>query len=477
MSTADSTPEGIAIIGMSGRFPGAPNIDAFWRNLLNGEETISTISGTGPTGDGAYVPRRGLLEKPEWFDAAFFGISPREAEVMDPQQRVFLEECWNALEDAGCDPTRHAGAIGVFAGMSNNTYWAQNVVHHPELIESVGWLTAMMANEKDYLATRVAYKLNLRGPALSIYTACSTSLVAVCQAVQGLLNYTCDVALAGGISITFPHERGYHYDESGTLSSDGHCRAFDSQAAGTVSSNGVGVVTLKRLADAIADNDQIYAVIKGAALNNDGSNKVSFTAPSVAGHAEVISLAHALAGIDPRSIGYIETHGTGAPLGDPIEIAGLTQAFRAGTEDRNYCAIGSVRTNIGHLDAAAGIAGLIKTALALKHRRAPSSLHFAKTKSSAAPRRITVRRRNQGAQLAKRRRTASRRCQLLWRRRHERACRPRRTAKTFAPSPKRSCASVRPSTFRQKRVCRGGTRGSWQLSSNNRLQSICAMSP
>jgi acyl transferase domain-containing protein len=376
MSAPESTIEAVAIIGMAGRFPGAANVAEFWANLVAGRETIAEISGPERTGPGAYIPRRGLLEKPEWFDAAFFGVSPREAEVMDPQQRVFLEECWAALEDASCDPTRYAGAIGVFAGMSNNTYWAQNVVHHPELAESVGWLTAMMGNEKDYLATRVAYKLNLRGPALSIHTACSTSLVAVCQAVQSLLAYSCDVALAGGVSITFPHERGYHYDEGGILSPDGHCRAFDANAAGTVFSNGVGVVALKRLSEALADGDHIYAVIKGAALNNDGSNKVSFTAPSVEGHAEVIALAHAMAGVDPRSIGYVEAHGTGTPLGDPIEVAGLARAFRAGTNDVGFCALGSVKTNIGHLDAAAGIAGLIKAALAVKQGKIPASLNF-----------------------------------------------------------------------------------------------------
>ncbi len=386
MTEAQPALEGIAIVGMAGRFPGARNVAEFWRNLLAGEESIATLSdeqlrASGidlekERAEGTYIPCRGLMDRPEYFDAAFFGISPREAEVMDPQQRIFLEECWHALEDAGCDPARYAGAVGVFAGMSNNTYWANNVTHHPELIESVGWLTAMMGNEKDYLATRAAYKLNLRGPAISIHTACSTSLVAVCQAVQALLSYACDAALAGGISATFPHERGYRFDDGGIVSPDGHCRAFDEKAGGTVFSNGCGVVMLKRLADAVADGDQIYAVIKGAALNNDGSGKVSFTAPSVNGHAEVIALAHALAGISPRSIGYVEAHGTGTPLGDPIEIAGLTQAFRAGTEEKGFCAIGSVKSNIGHMDAAAGIAGLIKTALCLRHAKIPASLHF-----------------------------------------------------------------------------------------------------
>ncbi len=386
MSPIESQHEGIAIIGMAGRFPGARNIAEFWQNLTAGAETISQLtdgqlSAAGLNAaklraDSSYVAARGLMERPEWFDSAFFGITPKEAEVMDPQQRVFLEESWTALEDAGCDPARYPGAIGVFAGMSNNTYFANNVAGHPELIDAVGALTAMMGNEKDYLATRVAYKLNLKGPALSIYTACSTSLVAVCQACTALLNFQCDAALAGGVSITFPQERGYTFQDGGITSLDGHCRAFDADAAGTVFSSGVGIVVLKRLAEALADGDQIYAVIKGSALNNDGSQKVSFTAPSVDGHAEVIALAQALAGFAPETISYIEAHGTGTPLGDPIEIAGLTQAFRAGTDAKNFCAIGSVKTNIGHLDVAAGVAGLIKTALALRHGVLPPSLHF-----------------------------------------------------------------------------------------------------
>jgi len=366
--------EGIAIIGLAGRFPGARNVAEFWANLVAGRETIARHAEDLSRPN--YVPARGILDRPEWFDAGFFGLTPREAEVIDPQQRVFLEEAWTALEDAGIDPARPPGPIGIFAGMSNNTYWANNVSTRPDLIESVGWLNAMMGNEKDYLATRVAYKFDLRGPAISLYTACSTSLVAVCQACTSLLNFQCDAALAGGISITFPQERGYEYHEGGITSPDGHCRTFDVKAAGTVFSHGVGVVVLKRLADALAAGDQIYAVIKGHALNNDGSSKVSFTAPSVDGHAEVIALAQGLADFSPESISYIEAHGTATPLGDPIEIAGLTTAFRSETARTGFCAIGSVKTNIGHLDAAAGVAGLIKTALALKHGKIPASLHF-----------------------------------------------------------------------------------------------------
>jgi acyl transferase domain-containing protein/glutamate-1-semialdehyde aminotransferase len=324
-----------------------------------------------------YVSTRGILDDIELFDADFFGINPREAEVLDPQQRVFLEVAWEALEAAGHEPKGFSGSIGVFAGMSNNYYLPQNLASRADVTDLVGWLTTMMANEKDYLATRVSYKLDLRGPALNVQTACSTSLVAVCAAVQSLSNYQCDMALAGGVSITLPQKRGYVHEEGGITSPDGHCRPFDERAAGTVFGNGVGIVALRRLRDALDDGDTIYAVIKGAGLNNDGSSKVSFTAPSVDGHAGVISLAQALAGIDPETISYIEAHGTATPLGDPVEIAGLTQAFRSGgAGGTGWCGIGSVKGNVGHLDAAAGVAGLIKTVLALHHRTLPPSLHF-----------------------------------------------------------------------------------------------------
>ncbi|MFT4115711.1 aminotransferase class III-fold pyridoxal phosphate-dependent enzyme [Bradyrhizobium sp.] len=378
--------DGIAIVGMAGRFPGARSPAELWRNLLEGRETISSFRADeldpadadelAARSDPAYVAARGIIEDVDKFDAGFFGITPREAEVLDPQQRIFLEAAWEALEDAGYDPRSFAGPIGVYAGASNNTYF-KNLIERKDVTELVGWLTTMMGNEKDYLATRVAYKLDLRGPALNIVTACSTSLVAVATAVQSLSTWQCDMALAGGVSITLPQKRGYLSQEGAITSPDGHCRAFDADAGGTVFSNGLGIVVLRRLSDAIASNDRIYAVIKGAALNNDGSAKVSFTAPSVEGHAQVIASAHALAGIDPDTISYVEAHGTGTSLGDPIEIAGLTQAFRAGGAVRNgSCALGSLKTNIGHLDAAAGVAGLIKTALALYHRTLPATLHF-----------------------------------------------------------------------------------------------------
>ena len=386
-SDAYDANDGVAIIGLAGRFPGARNVDEFWNNLVDGRETLSffaddELEPAAPDEMEArrqpnYVRSRGILADVELFDAEFFGINATEAAVMDPQQRVFMETAWEALESAGHDPRTFAGGVGVFAGMSNNYYFLQNLLAREDVTDIVGWLTTMMGNEKDYLATRVSYKLDLKGPALNIQTACSTSLVAVCTAVQSLLNYQCDLALAGGVSITLPQKRGYLHQEGGITSPDGHCRTFDEDAAGTVFSNGVGIVTLRRLSEALEDGDTIYAVIKGAGMNNDGAAKVSFTAPSVEGHAGVIALAQALAGIDPQSISYVEAHGTATQLGDPIEIAGLTQAFRAGgASEPGTCAIGSVKSNVGHLDAAAGVTGLIKTALALHHKAIPPSLHF-----------------------------------------------------------------------------------------------------
>jgi len=378
--------KGVAIIGMAGRFPGAQNVQEFWQNLLAGKETISFFEPgelepapnepAGARNDPHYVRARGVVDGAETFDAAFFGINPREAELMDPQHRVFLETVWEAFENAGYDPLAYTGPVGVFAGMANNTYFPAVIAPRRAGDNPAVALQTMLGNEKDYLATRTSYKLNLRGPSLNIQTACSTSLVAVAQAYQALQGYQCDMAVAGGVSIASPQKRGYLHHEGAIVSSDGHCRAFDAQAGGTVFSNGAGVVVLKRLADAVADHDHIYAVIEGVGVNNDGSARVSFAAPSVEGQAEAIAMAQALAGVDPASIGYVEAHGTGTALGDPVEIAGLTQAFRLGTDRKQFCAIGSVKTNIGHLDAAAGIAGLIKTSLALKNAKIPASLHY-----------------------------------------------------------------------------------------------------
>jgi acyl transferase domain-containing protein/glutamate-1-semialdehyde aminotransferase len=377
--------DGIAIVALAGRFPGAPDVETFWENLAAGKETIShfemdELEPSSPVDmanrrEPGYVPARGIVDDIDLLDADFFKMSPREAEVTDPQQRLFLEASWQALERAGYDPDAYEGSIGVYASMSNNTYFLANLYSRPDVLSRSGELP-MLGNEKDYLATRVSYKLDLRGPSLNIVTACSSSLVAVCQAVQALTMHQCDMALAGGVSISVPQRRGYLYHEGFITSPDGHCRAFDHRAAGTVFSNGLGVVVLKRLQDALDDGDTIYAVIKGIGLTNDGSGRVSFTAPSVDGQAEAVAMAQALAGIDPDTISYVEAHGTGTALGDPIEIAGLTQAFRLATDEMGYCAIGSVKTNIGHLDAAAGVVGLIKTALALRHRTLPPTLHY-----------------------------------------------------------------------------------------------------
>jgi len=377
--------ESIAIIGMAGRFPQAKNLEEFWRNLREGRECVSffnddqvqwlPIEHPPRLDDPRYVKARAAMDKPEWFDAAFFGMNPKEAEVMDPQHRVFLECAWEALETAGCNPDTYDGMIGVFAGASMNTYLFTNLLTNPNLVKDFGLFSSMIMNDGDFVPTRASYKFNLRGPSVNVQTACSTSLVAVCMAAQNLLGYRCDVALAGGVSITFPANRGQHHQEGGILSPDGHCRTFDAKAAGTVLGDGCGVVVLKRLSDAIAEGDNVLAVIKGTAVNNDGSVKIGYTAPSSDGQAEVIALAQAEAGIAPETISYVEAHGTGTPLGDPIEIEGLKKAFGV-TEKKQFCAVGSVKSNIGHLDIAAGVAGLIKTVLALQKEEIPPSLHF-----------------------------------------------------------------------------------------------------
>jgi len=384
--------EGIAIVGMAGRFPGAGDVSSFWENIKGGVESITHFSDQelevpppGPAnGDegSAYVASKGVLEGVDLFDARFFGYLPREAELMDPQQRVFLELAWEAFEYAGCDPERFPGAVGVFAGCYIDTYLLSNLCSNPgflqRLVDSiqVGSLQTELGNDKDYLATRVSFKLGLRGPAVTVQSACSTSLVSIALACQSLLAYQCDMALAGGATITFPQKKGYFYREGGMLSSDGHCRPFDERAEGTVFSNGAAVVVLKRLSEALADGDTIHSVIIGSAINNDGSQKVSYTAPSVDGQAEVIALALDVAGVSARTIGYIEAHGTATPLGDPIEIAGLTKAFRQTTDETGYCAIGSAKSNLGHLDVASGAVGVIKTAFALRDKVLPPILHF-----------------------------------------------------------------------------------------------------
>ncbi|HEY0607589.1 MAG TPA: polyketide synthase, partial [Herpetosiphonaceae bacterium] len=369
MSDADvSDPlNSIAIIGMSGRFPGAPTLDVFWQNLCDGVESISFFSdddlqlaGVDPEllHDPHYVKARAVLEDVDCFDAGFFGYTPHEAEIMDPQHRLFLECAWSALEDAGYDAETYTGSIGLYGGGALNYYLLTNLLANRGVIGLGGELQAQIGNDKDHLTTRVAYKLNLTGPSVTVQTACSTALVAVCMACQTLLAYQCDIVLAGGVSLGISDQAGYLYQEGGIGSPDGHCRAFDARGQGTVGGDGVGVVVLKRLEDALADGDTIHAVIAGFGLNNDGTAKAGYTAPSVVGQALAIEAAHALAEINPETISYIEAHGTATTLGDPIEIEALTMAFRAKPDKVGFCAIGSVKTNIGHLNTAAGVAGL-----------------------------------------------------------------------------------------------------------------------
>ncbi|MCB1631204.1 MAG: SDR family NAD(P)-dependent oxidoreductase [Sinobacteraceae bacterium] len=386
MTEARKFPAGaIAIVGLAGRFPGASNLDEFWHNVRNGVEVLQDFSEQELESAGVpdelrnsatYVRRGTVLEDAELFDASFFGFSPREAQILDPQQRIFLECAWEALEHAGLPPGRIDASVGVYAGVGINTYLISQLLRDPELIAAVGGYQLMLSNDKDFLCTRASYKLDLRGPSMSIQSACSTSLVAVEVACRALQRGECDAALAGGVSVPFPQRTGYLYQEGMILSPDGHCRPFDAQAMGTRPSAGCGIVVLKRLNDAVADGDTIHAVIRGAAINNDGAAKAGYTAPSVEGQAEVIATALALAGTEARSIGYVEAHGTGTPLGDPIEIAALTKVFRESTNDVGFCRLGSLKANLGHLDAAAGVAGLIKAVMVLQRRELPPLVNF-----------------------------------------------------------------------------------------------------
>jgi amino acid adenylation domain-containing protein len=383
LSEEASTPEGIAIVGMAGRFPGASDLDAFWRNLRDGVESIVTWSreelaaaGHEPAllDDPRLVAAAGVLPDIEMFDASFFGFRPREAEAMDPQQRLFLEVAWEALENAGYDTESYGGSIGAFAGMGMINYLLRHVLAHPQVLVDLGPLQTRILTDKDFLTSLAAFKMNLTGPSINVQTACSTSLVATVLACQSLVTYQCDAALAGGVTILLPQAGSLAVE--GVSSPDGHCRTFDARSQGTVQGNGAGVVVLKRLADAIADGDTIHAVIKGFATNNDGSFKMGYTAPGIDGQIQVVAMAQAVAGIRGDSISYVEAHGTGTPLGDPIEVEALTEVFRSATDRTGYCALGSVKSNIGHLDTAAGIASLIKTTLALKNRQIPPSLGF-----------------------------------------------------------------------------------------------------
>ena len=379
--------EPVAIIAMAGRFPGAADVEQFWDNLREGRDTIRFFDdvtldasiGAELRADPAYVRARGVVDGIEMFDAAHFGISPKEAEVMDPQQRLFLELCWECLERGGYAPDRTPeaiGAVGVFAGMYGNSYFQHHLMTHPELFEQLGELPISLANDKDFIATRVAHRLNLTGPAINVQTACSTSLVAIAQAFAAVRGGDCEMALAGAASVTCPPNSGYLYQEGAMLSPDGRTRSFDAKAQGTVFSDGAAVVLLKRLSAALADGDPIHAVLRGAAINNDGAVKASFTAPSIEGQSRVVASALASAGVPARSISYVEAHGTATPMGDPIEIAALAKAYGAQTADTGFCGIGSVKSNIGHLVAASGATGLIKTALSLREQVIPPSLHF-----------------------------------------------------------------------------------------------------
>lgn len=381
----DITEDAIAIIGISGRFPGARNISEYWQNLVAGTESVTFFgedelraAGTPEEdlADPNYVPAAPVIDQPEWLDAALFGLSRREAEVIDPQHRVFMETTYSAFMHAGYDPYCYGGRVGVFAGARDNEYLTGNVVKNASILRAVGRMVAALGNHTDYLSTRVAFQFGLRGPALSVVTACSTSLVAVHLAVRALREHECEMAVAGGVEICLPATAGYFYTEGGMLSPDGHVRSFDARARGTVFGSGCGAVLLKPLRDALADNDTIHAVIRGSAINNDGSAKSAFSAPSQVGQVEVVTAALRDAAVSADSLGYIEAHGTGTFVGDPIEFKALSQALRAGTDRRNYCVLQSVKANIGHLGAAAGIAGLIKAVHCVQKGVLPPVINF-----------------------------------------------------------------------------------------------------
>ncbi|MEV6975321.1 beta-ketoacyl synthase N-terminal-like domain-containing protein [Kitasatospora sp. NPDC093806] len=380
--TATHSAEPVAIVGMAVRLPGARTLDAFWQNLVDGVSAVREFTEEELAAAGVderqrahpdFVARGVPLEDVDRFDAGFFGFTPQEARVTDPQHRIFLETCWHALEDAGVVARAGGGAVGVFASSSLSTYLLHNILRSEEAGDGTELsYPVLIGNDKDFLATRVSYKLGLTGPSQTVQSACSSSLVALHQAAAALRGGECDVALAGGVSITVPQHTGYLHKEGGIASPDGHCRPFDQAAGGTVRGNGAGVVVLKRLADALADRDRIYAVVRGSAVTNDGSDKIGFTAPGIRGQARAVSAALAAAGTAADEIGYVEAHGTGTALGDPIEIRALTQAHNSSRE----CALGSVKANLGHLDAAAGIVGLIKTALVLHHQTVPPQINF-----------------------------------------------------------------------------------------------------
>jgi acyl transferase domain-containing protein/acyl carrier protein len=390
MDNENTVLDPIAIIGMSLKVPGADNLNQYWHNLKNGIESLTLFTDEELKKAGV---KQSVLDKPDYikifgklknidkFDANFFDISPREAQIMDPQHRLFLECSWEVLESAGYNPEIYEDRIGVFAGAGLNHYMIKNLSSNLELINSIGGWATVMGNDKDFMPTRVSYKLNLRGPSLNISTGCSTSLVAIAMACQSLLSYQSDMIIAGGVTIQLPQDQGYWYEEGGIMSPDGHCKPFDADAKGTVDANGIGLVLLKRYEDALEDGDHVYALIKGYAINNDGSDKIGFTAPGVNGQSDVVTEAFEMADVDVETIKFIEAHGSGTSLGDPIEVASLIQTFKLFTQEKEFCALGSVKSNLGHLDAAAGVASLIKTVLAINHKQIPPTLHYKKPNS------------------------------------------------------------------------------------------------
>ncbi len=380
-----AAPSNIAVIGVAGAFPGAEDVEQFWDNLCREKECITFFTDKELLDAGIeaewldnpnYIRAKSVLRDADCFDARFFGINPREAELMDPQQRVFLECAWKCLEDSGHAPGQFQGRIGVFAGATANTYLMNSLYTNPGFFRSLDSLQPKLRDGRDFLSTQVSYKLKLNGPGITLQTACSTSLVAIHTACQSLIRNECDMTLAGGVSISTPLNAGYFHVPESVYSPDGHCRPFDAQARGTVFGDGVGIVLLKRLQDALDDGDTIKAVIKGTAINNDGDRKIGYTAPSEDGQVDVIRSALLTAGIDPQTISYVEAHGTGTALGDPVELAALNRAFNAGESHSQYCAIGSVKSNIGHLNIASGVTGFIKTVMSLHHKKIPASLHF-----------------------------------------------------------------------------------------------------
>ncbi|GCE50447.1 type I polyketide synthase [Thermosporothrix hazakensis] len=384
MEPSHESLDGVAIIGMACRFPGAPDVEAFWRLLCEGREGITFFTDEELLAAGVdpeqlaqpnYVRAASLLEKREFFDASFFGYTPREAEVMDPQHRLFLECAWHAFEHAGYNPETCSGVVGVYIGSGDNAY-VFHIHAHPHIEKAIGGNAIDYLNSGDYISSRVSYKLNLKGPSLNIRSACSSSLVAIYMACQSLMSYQCDMMLAGGVSVNPAPDQGYLYEETSLLSPDGHCRAFDARAQGTIFGDGLGAVVLKRLEDAVRDGDTVYAVIKGGAITNDGASRASYSVPGVDGQATAVLEALALAGVDPSTISYVEAHAAGTPLGDSLELTALIKAFQRRTAEKSYCALGSVKSNIGYLNHASGVAGLIKTALMLKHKSMVPSLHF-----------------------------------------------------------------------------------------------------